>query len=396
MENDSVTVVIDDGSDTCKAGFAGEDFISSSTEKVHLHDLAQVTTPLVPSSPPSSAAPAIEVDSYTKLIILLGMISRDKAQAIRDILTLRHPIEHGIITNWDDMEKIWHHAFYNELRVAPDEYPVLLTETPLNPRANREKMAQVMFETFNTPAFYLGIRAVLSFYSSGRNTGIALVSGDAVTHAVPIYEGHSISHAITRMDIAGRDLTNLLVKNLTERGYSFTTAAEREVVRDIKEKHCCVALDFEQELQTTAQSSTLERAYELPDGQTITIGNERFRAPEALFQPSLLGFEACSIHLNTYNSIRKCDTDVHRNLYGNIVLSGGTTMFPGFADRMQKELKSYAPAGMKVKIIAPPKRKYSAWIGGSILGSLSTFQSMWCSKQEYDETGPRIVHRKFF
>nr|AIK25771.1 actin I [Pseudokeronopsis rubra] len=366
--------VIDNGSGVVKAGFAGE-------------DAPRAIFPSIVGRPKNPGI-IVGVEAKDEYI-------GDEAQQKRGVLKIEYPIEHGIVKNWDDMEKIWHHTFYVELRVSPDEQSVLLTEAPLNPKVNREKMTQIMFETFNVPNLYVAIQAVLSLYSAGRTTGIVCDSGDGVTHTVPIYEGFAIPHAVSKILLAGRDLTKFMAKLLTENGYNFVSTAELEIVRDIKEKTCYVALDYEAEMKKAQESNSLEKKYELPDGKVITIASARFRCPEYLFKPlEMNGREFDSIQDLTFKSIQECDVDVRRDLYQNIILSGGTTLFEGIGERLLKEIESRAPKSITTKVIASPERRFAVWIGGSTLTSLSTFASMWITKEDYDEHGATIVHRK--
>ena len=282
--------------------------------------------------------------------------------------------------------------------MAPEEHPVLLTEAPLNPKANRERMVQILFETFAVPAAYVAIQAVLSLYASGRTTGLVVDSGDGVTHVVPVYEGFTLPHAVLRLDLAGRDLTDHMAALLGERGYGFGTSAEREIARDIKETLAYVALDYDAELAAAQAQATpaCEATYEMPDGQVITLGAERFRCGEALFAPSLLGMEARTggVAATAAAAIAKCDIDIRKDLYGNVVLSGGTTCIKGMPERLAKELVALAAPSVKVKVVAPPERKHSVWVGGSILASLGSFQASWITKEEFAAAGAAIVHRK--
>ncbi len=368
-------IVIDNGSGISKNGLAGEDQPRS----------------VFPTCLGAAKYESImtDVEHYTREYYI-----GEEAMQLKGVLKLMFPIDHGIIGDWSAMEKIWHYTFYTDLRVDPSEHPVLLTEAPLNPRPNRERMAEIMFETFNVPALYVAMQAVLSLYASGRTTGCVLDIGNT-THIVPIFEGFALSHAIQRVDMAGGDITKYLQRLLRQKGYSFVTSAEKEIVRDIKEKLCYVAIDPEKEMMLSKKVAGMEKSYMLPDGETIQVGVERFLAVECLFNPAVIGKELEPLDDVIVKSISNCDVDLRRDLYGNIVLSGGSTMFPGIKERLTKEIKEQIPESVDVKIIAPPERMYAVWIGGSILSSLKTFHRMWVQKREYKEMGPQVIHRCF-
>ena len=223
-------------------------------------------------------------------------------------------------------------------------------------------------------------------------------SGDGVTHTVPVYEGYSIPHAVKKNYIAGRAITDHMVNLLTADGITEQggVSAWRQIVRKIKEELCFVSLDPEADKAKAAESTELAKQYELPDGQTVSVNAPRFLGPEALFNPGLIkeGDEVPGMHTMTYESINECDIDVRKDLYSNVILSGGTTLYEGLPDRLEKELDGMCPQKNVVKIIASADRYYSVWTGGSTLCSLSTFTSQWITKEEYEENGAEIIHRK--
>ncbi|XP_055954846.1 uncharacterized protein LOC126810947 isoform X3 [Patella vulgata] len=324
-------LVIDHGSGTSKVGFAGD-------------DEPRAVFPTVTASPKSQ-------DSSNQKGCYVG----DDVPGKRDMVYIRYPIEHGIITRWDEMERIWHHIFHNVLCKDPEERPVLLTEPPFNPKINREKMTQVMFETFNTPALCVSIQSILSLYASGRTTGVVCDSAHGISNILPVYDGHGLIYKSRKFEIAGGELTDYLRRALNERGYNFTAIPETDIVRSIKEKLCYVAVDYQKDMdESSSNISSFEELYELPGGEVITVGKERFMCPEVLFQPSI----------------------------------------DSFTDRMLKEVKYLAPTSANISITSG--RKHSAWIGGSMLARLSTFLPRCISKDEYDEYGPSIVHKKCY
>lgn len=371
----SQPVVLDNGSAILKAGYSGEDrpkFLEHS---------------IIGSPRQGNVNDTSKEDTYVG----------NSAQERRGILQLRHPIEHGIVKNWNDMESIWNYMFKDKLKLKDiDEHPILVTEAPLNPESNRDEMANLLFESFGAQALYVANPAVLSLYASGKVTGNVLDCGDGYTCSVPVYQGYTLKSGIKRIDLGGRDLTEQLQLQLRKStGLSFTTSGEKELVRLIKEKSCYVASDPNvEETKCSYGDEQIALKFKLPDGKYITLSKDRFQVPEILFQPSLVSSESSSISEIVWQSISKLDTDLRPQLWSEILLSGGTTMLKGFGNRLLQELDKLNNSKCKVKIWAPPERKYTSWIGGSILAELSTFQKIIITKSQWQED-PNLIHTRF-
>ncbi|XDA71288.1 hypothetical protein R6Z07F_001640 [Ovis aries] len=318
----------------------------------------------------------------------------DQAEQRRSSLSISYPVERGLITSWGDMEIMWQHIYDDNLGLKPCDGPVLITESALNPLANRQRVTEVFFEHLEVPAFFMSIQGVLALFAAGFTTGFVLNSGAGVTQCVPIFEGYCLPHGVQQLDLAGLDLTNHLMMLLKEKGIMLLHASDRKIITDIKETYCYVAMNFEEE--KAKKAACIEKIYQLPDGKKFKLHNQLFHCPEALFSPSLMHLETPGIDKMCFSSIMKCDTDLRNAFFSNIILAGGSTSFPGLDKRLVKDIAKMVPANTPVQVIAPPERKISVWMGGSILASLSAFQDMWITAAEYKEVGPNIVHQRCF
>jgi len=343
--------------------------------------------------------PILRAEEKVEGVEIKDIMVGEVASKLRSMLQLSYPMENGIVRNWEDMEHLWNHTFYEVLKVKPAETKILLTEPPMNPIKNREKMAEYMFEKYGFNALYVAIQAVLTLYAQGLLTGVVVDSGDGVTHIVPVYEGFALPHLTRRLDVAGRDVTRYLIKLLLLRGYAFNRTADFETVRQIKEKLCYVGYDLLLETKLAQETTVLVENYTLPDGRVIKVGSERFEAAEALFQPQLVDVEAVGVAEQLYNTIQAADIDIRSEFYKHIVLSGGSTMYPGLPSRLEKEIKQlYLTRTLngdtsrlekfKVRIEDPPRRKHMVFLGGAVLADImKDKEDFWVTKKEYQEMG---------
>ncbi|XP_022241514.1 actin-related protein 2 isoform X1 [Limulus polyphemus] len=388
-------IVCDNGTGFVKCGYAGSNFPAFTFPSL-------VGRPILRAANKIGDIEVKEILSDTHHDLMVG----DEASKLRSMLEVEYPMENGIVRNWDDMCHVWDYTFGpQKMNLNPRECKVLLTEPPMNPVKNREKMIEVMFEKYQFAGTYVAIQAVLTLYAQGLLTGVVVDSGDGVTHICPVYEGFALPHLTRRLDIAGRDITRYLIKLLLLRGYAFNHTADFETVRMIKEKLCYIGYNIEQEQKLALETTFLVESYTLPDGRVIKMGGERFEAPEALFQPHLVNIEGQGIAELVFNTIQAADIDIRPDLYKHIVLSGGSTMYPGLPSRLEREIKQLylervlkgdteKLSKFKIRIEDPPRRKDMVFIGGAVLADvMKDKDTFWMSREEYQEKGLKVLEK---
>ncbi|KAF9671430.1 hypothetical protein SADUNF_Sadunf12G0046800 [Salix dunnii] len=430
-------IVIDLGSHTCKAGYAGEDApkavfptVVGSIDQMDVDDMTSNEKNIAVDSK-NNVKDSEKGKGKRKLFV--------GSQALgfrRDHMEVLSPFKDGIVADWDIVDSIWDHAFRECLLIDPKEHPMLLAEPSSNSQQQRERTAELMFEKYTAPALFLAKNAVLTSFASGRATSLVVDSGGGSTTITPVHDGYVIQKAVAFSPIGGELLTDCLMKSLESKGvmikprYSFkrkeiqpgvfqtvdidipnTTDSyklysQRVIASDIKE---CVCRAPDTPYDEGSYSNIPMTPYELPDGQTIEIGADRFKIPDILFNPSLVqtipGMDnfveiAPSVRglpQMVIESINKCDVDIRRELFSSILLAGGTASMQQLKERLEKDLLEESPQAARVKVLASgnaTERRFSVWIGGSILASLGSFQQMWLSKSEYEEHGASYVQRK--
>jgi len=401
MVDANIHIVIDNGSGFIKAGFSGE----------------ESPRHLFPTITGHTKVDGVYVSEEKKESIV-----GTEAQQKFGILNIKYPIQQGIITDWDEMLKIWHHCLFCELKIAPEEHNILLTDSPCNSRENREKMTEIMFESLNVPSLYISAQSVLAAYSVGKSTCMMIDCGEGSTNFAPIYEGLLCKQSVLSIPISGKMIFERLVKMLMENGQNLDSKMKREGCKLLKEKMCYIKNDYsnynnnygsgsgsdnynsdnnnnnnEDVKNENSDNNDVESEYTLPDGSVIKINKEKYQCTEILFNPSLYGYDCKSLQDKFMDTIKITDSDMREDMFANILFNGGTSLFKGFKDRVYNEIKKVSEEyDCKKKVHVYPEAQYMAWIGGSILTNMGTFENIWVTKSEYKEFGSTVIHRKCF
>ena len=405
MENDesNAVIVLDNGSGYLKAGYSNQSSpeicipslvgreILRYGEKIDLNKIKETKK----KSEQKKLIKQMIKERHLKEIMI-----GDEIIGFRSLLELSHPVTEGIITDEEDLFKLWDYTLTQKMGIEdPSEKKIIVTEAPLNPISNKIKIFEILFEKIGVGAINIEPQAKCSLFAEGIDTGIVLDSGDGVTHCIPVSDGAILKHNIERMDIAGRHITEYLVRLLQKKGYAFNSSADFDFVRELKEKYCFVSNDIENDRRLERETSFYNSYHLLPDETRIRISDEKFEAPEILFNPSLIGKEYDGIPYMMMKSINKCPIDCRKGLYSGIVLSGATTLFPGFASRIENEIKKlYKETALKlakekkikinINVIDSPKRKYAVFIGASIIANhynAEGNEDYWITRDEWLE-----------
>ena len=375
MVDSQIHCVIDNGSGYMKAGFSGEE-----APKV-----------MFPTMVGKTKVEGIYVGDEKKESII-----GSEAEKKFGILDISYPIQGGTIVNWDEMERIWANTFYGELKISPEEHNLLLSESPFITRKDREKMLEMMFETFNCASTYLVAQSVLAAYSVGKSTGISIDCGHTSLNFAPIYEGFLQRHCVQHIPIAGKDINDILINLLIKNGQVIDSKMQKQSIIKAKESFCFLRHDNEDEIEKKKEEETKE--WELPDKKKIIINKERFQATEVIFDPKQFGYDYPNFQELFKKTVKSIDSDLREIMLANIIFNGGTTLIKGFKSRVTQEIEQ---AGQdyefKKKVHTYPEAQFMAWLGGSILTSLTNFENLWITKAEYKEEGKAtIVHKKCF
>eukprot|EP00467_Chlorarachnion_reptans_P004172 CAMPEP_0114497148 /NCGR_PEP_ID=MMETSP0109-20121206/6158_1 /TAXON_ID=29199 /ORGANISM="Chlorarachnion reptans, Strain CCCM449" /LENGTH=501 /DNA_ID=CAMNT_0001674487 /DNA_START=103 /DNA_END=1608 /DNA_ORIENTATION=- len=319
------------------------------------------------------------------------LVGRD-CQRLLGVCKLSHPMEGTSVSNWTDIENLWTNV-YDTLGAKPAVHPVLLTEPPLTPMKTRLLKAEIFFESFGSPALCMQLPQVLCLYARGQTTGLVVDSGDSLTTAVPIYEGNYDPATVCQIKVGGRHVTRYLAKLLRDEGHNFSTTAEMQVVRKIKDRACQTAFNLAKAKQDYSLNDDAMPGYLLPDGRIIKIGHFKFQAPELLFDPSLMGLPYSGVHETVVDAIAKCPVEQRRQVFSQILLAGGSTMSRGFGLRLLSELRRIGQF-TKFSISRPENRQELAWLGGSLLSTLGVFKDMCISRQDFHEMGAQAFYKR--
>lgn len=396
---DQPSIVLDNGTGFVKVGFAGANFPTAAFQTA-------VGRPVLRSNAKTKLAANIDGTTTELKDIMLG----DETLGVGHLLEMSYPISNGIIQNMDEMCLLWDYAFFSKLNQTADSLKsrrLMMSEPPSFSTRARTKIYETLFEKYQFDSVQSGVQGVLSLFSNGLDTGVAIECGEGVTHCTPIFEGYSIPKGNRRVDLGGRNITEFLIRLMQRRGYSFNKSSDFEVVRVIKEKFCYAAVDFDLEKRLALETTTLEKAMTLPDGSTVMIGQERFEATEALFSPHLIDVESEGLSGQLWSSIQGCDIDLRATLYQTIVLSGGSTMFPGLPSRIEKDMRQFflkhsakgdvsRLARFKLRVEDPPRRKYMVFLGAAVMAKMTeSTPEQWMTKAEWEESGESALRARF-